>query len=83
MTPPTPEGTTGYTFQDWLILQTSSALRAAQIPARQIVAALGNIRAALLPRSVLATLAPSASREAPGVRGDRMTATVVTGGFGS
>jgi hypothetical protein len=70
LTPPTREGTTGYTFQDLLILRTASALKAAKIPARQIVAALGNIRAALPPRSVLAALALSASSEDLGVRGD-------------
>jgi tetratricopeptide (TPR) repeat protein len=61
ITPSGPDGKTSYTFQDLLILRTASALKAANISTPKITAALGNIRAALPPGSVLTTLALAAS----------------------
>lgn len=55
------EGRTTYTFQDLLILRTASALHAAKISPAKIIAALGNIRNALPPGSLLTTLALSAA----------------------
>lgn len=56
-----PEGNTRYSFQDLLILRMASALKAAKIPSAKITAALGNVRQALPPGSLLTTLALSAS----------------------
>jgi tetratricopeptide (TPR) repeat protein len=55
------EGSTSYRFQDLLILRTASALHAARIPAKKIIAALGNIRKSLPPGALLTTLALSAA----------------------
>jgi tetratricopeptide (TPR) repeat protein len=54
------ESKTSYSFQDLLIFRTASALKAAQIPTPKMVTAIGNIRAALSPGSVLASMALSA-----------------------
>ncbi len=61
VTPASPEGKTAYTFQDLLILRTASALLAAKITPAKIVAALGHIRRALPPGSLLTTLALGAA----------------------
>ncbi|MDP9088252.1 MAG: tetratricopeptide repeat protein [Pseudomonadota bacterium] len=60
-TPAAPEGKTTYSFQDLLILRTASALQAAKITPAKIVAALGHIRDALPPGSLLTTLALGAA----------------------
>ena len=58
------DGATSYSFQDLLILRTASALKAANIAEPKIIAALGNIRSALTPGSVLTTLALAAGKKA-------------------
>jgi len=60
--PPTAvRGKTRYTLQDLVILRTASALKAAKISTPKITAALGNIRAAMAPGSMLTALALAAS----------------------
>jgi len=61
ITPSARSGKTSYTFQDLLILRTASALKAAKISTPKITAALGNIRSALPPGSVLTAMALAAA----------------------
>jgi tetratricopeptide (TPR) repeat protein len=62
------EGTTSYTFNDVLMLRAASALKAAKIPAPQIIAALRNLRNALPPGSVLTAMALGAPGNDPALR---------------
>lgn len=59
--PAAAEGKTSYSFQDLLVLRMASALKSAKISPSKITAALGTIRAALPPGSVLTTMALAAS----------------------
>ena len=56
-----PDGKARYTFRDFLVLRTASALKAAKISTPKITAALDNIRASLAPGSVMTNLALAAS----------------------
>jgi len=58
-------GLTSYGFQDLLVFRMASALKAANISSTKIVAAMGKIRAALPPGSVLTTFALAASGKDP------------------
>jgi tetratricopeptide (TPR) repeat protein len=62
------KGKTGYSFQDLLLLRMAGALKAARIPSAKITAAMGKIRAALPPGSVLTNLALAASGKDLAVR---------------
>ena len=62
------KGKTSYSFQDLLVLRMASALKAARIPSTKITAAMGKIRAALPPGSVLTSLALAASGKDLAVR---------------
>ncbi len=68
ITAPARKGNTRYSFQDLLILRMAGALKAAKIPSDKITAALGKIRAALPPGSVLTTMGLSASGKDLAVR---------------
>ena len=73
ITATSPTGRTSYSFQDLLIFRTASALKAAKISTPKITAALGNIRSALPPGSVLTTLALAASGRDLAVRDGEST----------